>query len=608
MHAPTRHPGPSSEHRTHSRERRQLARKHVASQARAVAPAHSERPPAAPFLDKQALPSRVPIGRYLCQVVAATTLVAVCPILVVWWLRTSGAVTDAPLGMAIAIALSLGASYVGAAFWETRSSSGDVLFGELMLWGFLRRLRNERRLASAVEVVGSMNQAQRRLADGLTAASQATALERLSSAMEATDPHTHGHSRRVARHSWMIARRLGLDRETVARIRTAAALHDVGKIETPPAILRKRGPLSDEEFAVIQRHPVDGARMVEALGDARLAVVVRHHHERLDGTGYPDRLSGEDIPIGSRIIAVADTFDAITSARPYRPARSHKKAIDILKYEAGIQLDPAVVRAFCSLYSGRRPLALWATLTSLPAQLFSWIGGGIASVASVAQVAAVSAVAAVGTATVTSPPARPVAGQSAAQRAAAKVGPAGATGVARSTAAAGKPGAQRASRAPRTRGGARNAGGHPSTTSTAPSAAAQSPAGVLSTPAGSPAPGAFGGRQGAAGPSGPARNEEAKGRAPENAVGRAPEGAKGSGPEAAPGGKPEEAKPPKPVEAKPPKAEEAKPPKSGEPKPPKSEEPKPAQSEEAKPPKSDEGKGRSGEAKGGKSEPGGGRN
>jgi len=345
----------------------------------------------------------VPLRRYLWQVATATLLVAVCPVLILWRLRSSGVIASVPLGMVLALGLSLGVSYLGRALWETRASSEDLLFGELMVWGFVRRWRAERRLASALRLIGSMNHAQSRVAGGLTAASQAKALEQLGAALEATDPHSQGHSRRVARHAWMIAERIGLPREQVARIRTAAAVHDVGKIETPASILRKPGRLTDEEFDVIKRHPVDGARMVTVLGDAELTSMVRHHHERIDGTGYPGRLSGEEIPLGARIIAVADTFDAITSARPYRPARSHKKAIDVLKYEAGIQLDPDVVRAFCGIYSGRRPLALWASVTSLPGQVFSSIGGGVAGVATAARVAAVATVAAVGAAAVARP-------------------------------------------------------------------------------------------------------------------------------------------------------------------------------------------------------------
>jgi HD-GYP domain-containing protein (c-di-GMP phosphodiesterase class II) len=347
-------------------------------------------------------PGAASLRRHLWKVAVATFLVAVCPMLLVWRLRAAGVIASAPVGMVVAMAVSLTASYLGSAFWETRDGSGDLLFGELMVWGFVRRWRAERRLASALRLLGSMTKAQRRVSGGLSAESQASALEKLGAALEATDPHTHGHSRRVARHSWMIARQLGLSREQVARIRTAAAVHDVGKIETPPAILRKPGALTDEEFDVIKRHPVDGAGMADVLGDPELTAIVRHHHERLDGTGYPCGMSGEEIPLGARIIAVADTFDAITSARPYRPARPHKQAIDILKYEAGVKLDPVVVRAFCGLYSGRRPfLALWASLTSLPGQGLSWLGNGVVGVASAAQVAAVTA--AVGVAAIAHP-------------------------------------------------------------------------------------------------------------------------------------------------------------------------------------------------------------
>ena len=151
---------------------------------------------------------------------------------------------------------------------------------------------------------------------------------------------------------------------------------------------------------MIKKHPGDGALMAAVLRDPELTSMVRHHHERLDGTGYPDGLSGEEIPLGARIIAVADTFDAITSERPYRPASPHKRAIDILKDEAGTRLDPAVVRAFCGHYAGRRPLVLWALVAGLPERVVSWLGGSVASVASAAKVATVAAL--VGGAAVTS--------------------------------------------------------------------------------------------------------------------------------------------------------------------------------------------------------------
>jgi hypothetical protein len=197
----------------------------------------------------------------------------------------------------------------------------------------------------------------------------------------------------------MIARGLGLPNEEVARIRAAAAVHDVGKLRTPKAILNKPGRLTDEEFEVIKRHPVDGAAMVAALGDPELTRIVRHHHERLDGAGYPDRLQGEEIPLGARIIAVADTFDAITSARPYRDAAPHQKAIDILRKEAGAQLDPDAVRSFLAYYSGSRPTVVWAIITSSLRRVVSWLSGDPAAAATISAskvAAATAATAAIG--------------------------------------------------------------------------------------------------------------------------------------------------------------------------------------------------------------------
>jgi hypothetical protein len=510
----------------------------------------------------------VRLRRYLWQVAAATFLVAVCPILVVWWLRTSGTIGTAPLGMALAIGLSLGASYVGRAFWETRTSSGGLLFGELMVWGFIRRWRNDRRLASALQMLGPMNEAQKRVTDGLSAEAQAKALEKLGAALEATDPYTHGHSRRVARNAWMLARRMGLGREEVARIRTAAAVHDVGKLETPTSVLRKRGPLTDDEFKVIKRHPVDGARMAMVLGDAELTSIVRHHHERLDGTGYPSGLSGEAIPLGARIIAVADTFDAITSARPYRPARSHKKAIDILKFEAGVQLDPSVVRAFCGVYAGRRPLALWASMTSLPTQVFSWIGGGVAGVATAAQVAAVAAVAAVGTATIARPATQPHPKQIVSTKAVAanRQVHLGLVFAARGPAVAGRqqgPGPGHGTRRRPVVPGTPVGGG----SRTALSSASSSGPGISSQPSGSATTGSgyehspgSESRGGGKPEEAKGKSEEAKGKGkPEEAKGGGkPEEAKGKSEEAKGKGKPEEAKGGgKPEEAKG-KSEEAK--------------------------------------------------
>jgi putative nucleotidyltransferase with HDIG domain len=301
-------------------------------------------------------------------VLVATLLVFGLPILAVYLLRESGAVTELVPLVLTATALSLVVSTAGAALWASRGH-GDAVFGDMLLWGWGKRWWQERQLDSAVGLLGLRGEQVNKSQEGLTQKQRARLLEQLTMALEARDPGTHRHSQRVARHAVEIAKRMGLSREEVARIRTAAAIHDVGKIETPPSILRKREPLTEREFATIKRHSIVGAGMAAGLGDDELVRIVRHHHERLDGKGYPDGLAGEEIPLGARIIAVADTFDAVTSSRPYRDARKHSEALELLTAEAGTQLDPDAVRAFRGYYSGLRPAAAWAVLLNGPRQL-----------------------------------------------------------------------------------------------------------------------------------------------------------------------------------------------------------------------------------------------
>jgi HD-GYP domain-containing protein (c-di-GMP phosphodiesterase class II) len=332
-----------------------------------------------------------PSLRQLAQVSLATLLVAGLPVAAVWWMRASGMVSSPAVGVGLGMGLSIAVSRVACLVWESHTGTEDLLFSELMIWGYLHRWRMQRRLASARELLGPISETHPSAVNRLGAKDPVTLLERLVARMETRDPYLHNHSRRVARHSWMIARRMGLSGAQVARIRTAAAIHDVGKINTPTTILHKTGPLTDEEYDVIKRHPGDGARMVAVLHDPELTAIVRGHHERLDGTGYPDGLLGEEIPVGARVIAVADTFDAITSVRPYRSARTHKQAIEILKEEAGTKLDPLAVRAFCSHYAGRHPLVLFSTVAGVPERVLSWLGESVAGVASMAKVVAVAA-------------------------------------------------------------------------------------------------------------------------------------------------------------------------------------------------------------------------
>lgn len=175
------------------------------------------------------------------------------------------------------------------------------------------------------------------------------ALTSLITALEAREPYTKGHSVRVAEYSLQIARALDLDELTQHRLNMAALLHDIGKIGVPDNILLKEARLSDEEFTIMKRHPKIGAHMlanVESLAD--VLPVIRHHHERHDGKGYPDGLAGEGIPLLSRIIAVADSYDAMTSTRPYRKALDSDEACKELKAWRDRQWSGSVVDAFLS--------------------------------------------------------------------------------------------------------------------------------------------------------------------------------------------------------------------------------------------------------------------
>jgi hypothetical protein len=174
-------------------------------------------------------------------------------------------------------------------------------------------------------------------------------LDVMVKSIEARDPYTGGHSQRVAELARLIARQLGLGLRDIDAIGTAALLHDVGKIyEEFAPLLRKPDTLTSDEFSVMQTHPIRSAELVAMVSSLRGMVerAVRHHHESYDGSGYPDKLAGDAIPIGARIIMVADTVDAMTSHRPYRPAMGYEDVVSELRRYSGLQFDPAVVDAF----------------------------------------------------------------------------------------------------------------------------------------------------------------------------------------------------------------------------------------------------------------------
>jgi response regulator RpfG family c-di-GMP phosphodiesterase len=173
-------------------------------------------------------------------------------------------------------------------------------------------------------------------------------VQSLSAALEAKDPYTRGHSVRVASYSVLVAREFGLSPELIRQIELGGNVHDIGKIGVREEVLNKTGPLTPEEYDHIMTHPVIGWRILAPLlGDAPRALnIVRWHHERFDGKGLPDRLSGQGIPLEARIVAVADTLDAITSDRPYRASeKTLSMAVDELRRNSGSQFDPDVIDA-----------------------------------------------------------------------------------------------------------------------------------------------------------------------------------------------------------------------------------------------------------------------
>jgi HD-GYP domain-containing protein (c-di-GMP phosphodiesterase class II) len=175
----------------------------------------------------------------------------------------------------------------------------------------------------------------------------AATVEALSGTLGLRDRPTGAHCGRVGRLSSALGRRLHLAPRAQSDLYYAAELHDIGKVGVPDAVLLKPGPLADAEWELLKSHSNWGCDLLRKIpGLGRVAVIVRHHHERFDGTGYPDGLKGEDIPMESRILAVADAYVAMTEERPYRSARRPELAADELHRQRGTQFDPVVLDAF----------------------------------------------------------------------------------------------------------------------------------------------------------------------------------------------------------------------------------------------------------------------
>ncbi|MFP5352316.1 MAG: HD-GYP domain-containing protein [Actinomycetota bacterium] len=297
------------------------------------------------------------IRRYLPHALLATAWVVAVPMVLV---STYVSLIEPPpsrlLSATLGVLLSIAATVAGTAVWMRRPGSGVVSFGDLMIWGWIRRYRAEKSLHDGSRVLGFDRKGRPVGQVNLTVEEQLKVLHQLNDALETKDPYTHGHSRRVEKHCYRMGMHLELAEKELEDLRLAAALHDVGKVAVPDDILRKPGRLEPPEKEIMNQHPVVGERMVQDIRNERIITAIRHHHEEYKGGGYPDGIAGDSIPLFSRIIAVADTYDAMTSTRPYRTGMPRKKAVSIITEEKGKQFDPKVVDAFLADHSVQMPI------------------------------------------------------------------------------------------------------------------------------------------------------------------------------------------------------------------------------------------------------------
>src|SRR5438034_9288547 len=240
----------------------------------------------------------------------------------------------------------MGIGYDAVGLWALAVFAVPLLLMRKTQEAYLRHTqKSAQKLRQAAETIQTQNvsleQANKLLRERSTAA-----MESLSATVDARDSYTAGHSRRVQQLALAIGRDLRLSQAELDLLGHAALFHDIGKLAIPDAILLKPASLTLEEWGLMQRHADEGARIIDRLGFLDDAVpAIRHHHERFDGTGYPDRLKGEEIPLGARIIHVADELDSMLTTRIYRAARPAAEAIGELRRAAGSQFCPRCVAA-----------------------------------------------------------------------------------------------------------------------------------------------------------------------------------------------------------------------------------------------------------------------
>jgi HD-GYP domain-containing protein (c-di-GMP phosphodiesterase class II) len=218
-------------------------------------------------------------------------------------------------------------------------------------------VRNRNEIGELAQTFNEMSEELQRNVEDLKRAARenhelfVSSIRALAASIDAKDPYTRGHSERVCRYSILIARHMNLSREEIQKIRISALLHDVGKIGIDDRILRKPSALTDEEFEIMKQHPEKGAAIMESIPQLRDVIPgMKYHHEKFEGGGYPEGLRGEDIPMQARVIAVADTFDAMTTTRPYQKAMELSYVVGKIKSFAKIRFDPRVVEALVRAY------------------------------------------------------------------------------------------------------------------------------------------------------------------------------------------------------------------------------------------------------------------
>jgi hypothetical protein len=234
------------------------------------------------------------------------------------------------------------AEMIGALFWHMPSQMALAFVGYLIAQVLAINLLALPLFAAPFIVASQLYQRYARMQSAY-----ADTIRSLIGALEAKDPYTRGHSERVSTYATQLGKAMGFDRKALERLEYAALLHDLGKLAVPRAVLTKPARLEPEEFDQIKEHPGRGADMVRGIPPLRdLEEAVRQHHERVDGTGYPTGAEGTSMSLASRVLAVADCYDAMTSTRAYRSALTREQAISELLAGAGTQFDPEVVKCF----------------------------------------------------------------------------------------------------------------------------------------------------------------------------------------------------------------------------------------------------------------------